>query len=121
MSRNMDELAQRCVDELREGTLTEEGLRRVFEALRDSGQGRQQLLYLQSLNSSVTSDVVGMSMVKNGQVSDRPLDPEEWPYQTVLEAMNDGWRVIRFPETALMLDESRTYGLGCEFILERCC
>ena len=31
----------------------------------------------------------------------------------------DGWRVVKFPELALMMDESRTYGLGFEFILER--
>jgi hypothetical protein len=29
------------------------------------------------------------------------------------------WRVIQFPNLTLMMDERRTYGLGCEFILER--
>ena len=48
-----------------------------------------------------------------------PRDPEEWPYKTVLEAVNDGWRIIKFPEMALLVDESRSYGLACEFILER--
>jgi hypothetical protein len=33
--------------------------------------------------------------------------------------MADGWRVIRFPETAPLMDPDRTCGLGCEFILER--
>ena len=115
----IDEVVGRCVDDLRAGKLTEQGLRQAFEALRDSKSRRQQLLYLQAVKSSVASDVVGMSIVKDGQVSDGPLDPEEWPYQTVLDAMNDGWRIIRFPEMALLLDESRTYGLGCEFVLEK--
>ena len=44
---------------------------------------------------------------------------DEWPYNSVLEAMNDGWRVIKFPEMALMLQEDKTFGLGCEFILEK--
>ena len=115
----IDEVVRRCVDELRDGKLTEQGLRQAFEALQDSKRRRQQLLYLQSVKSSVASDVVGMSIVKHGQVSDGPLDPKEWPYQTVLEAINDGWRIIKFPEMALLLDESRTYGLGCEFVLEK--
>ena len=50
---------------------------------------------------------------------DGPADPEEWPYRTVVEAIRDGWRVIQFPNLALLLDEKRSYGLGCEFILER--
>ena len=37
----------------------------------------------------------------------------------MLEAVSDGWRIIKFPEMALLLDESRSFGLACEFILER--
>ena len=44
---------------------------------------------------------------------------DEWPYNSVLEAMDDGWHVIKFPEMALMLQEDKTFGLGCEFILEK--
>ena len=40
-------------------------------------------------------------------------------FQAMLDAIRDGWRVIKFTEMALMLDESRTYGLGFDFILER--
>ena len=80
---------------------------------------RQSLLYLQANKTSVTSDVLGMSIVEGGKVSAGPADPDDWPYHTVLEAMNDGWRIIKFPEMALLLDEKRTYGLGCEFILEK--
>ena len=60
-----------------------------------------------------------MRIVTNGIISDGPENPDDWPYQSVLEAVRDGWRIIKFPELALMMDESRTYGLGFEFILER--
>ena len=60
-----------------------------------------------------------MAMVEDGQVRTLPDDPEQWPYQSVLEAINDGWRIISFPNQALMMDSSQTYGMGCEFILER--
>ena len=77
------------------------------------------MLYLQASTTSVTGDVVGMLLVQDGEVSEGPADPDEWPYPTVLAAMQDGWRIIQFPDLALSLDESRTYGLGYEFILEK--
>jgi hypothetical protein len=79
----------------------------------------QDLLYLQASNTSVTSEVLGFSLVQGGDSIDVPRDPAEWPYQTVAQAMKDGWRVVKFPELALLLDESRNYALGCEFILEK--
>ena len=79
----------------------------------------QDILYLHASSNSPTSDVLAMRIVENGEVSDGPEDPEDWPYQSLLEALRDGWRVVKFPELALMMDESRTYGLGFEFILER--
>ena len=69
--------------------------------------------------TSLTSEILGMRIIEAGVISDGPADPKDWPYQTVLEAINDGWRVIKFPEMSLMLDGSRTYGLGFDFILER--
>ena len=65
------------------------------------------------------AQVQGMLLMENGEIADEIPDPEDWPYQTVLEAVRDGWRVVQFPNLALLLDETRTYGLGCEFILER--
>ena len=79
----------------------------------------QDLLYLQTKGTSLDSAVLGMTLVQDGQISDGPEDPDDWPYQSVLEAIRDGWRVIQFPNLALLMDESRTYGLGCEFILEK--
>ena len=58
-------------------------------------------------------------MVCAGEEVEIPREPAEWPYQTVMDALRDGWRIISFPNLALMMDESRTVGLGCEFILER--
>ena len=79
----------------------------------------QDLLYLQTNSTALDSGVVGMSLVVDGQIVDVGEDPAEWPYQTALEAIRDGWHIIQFPNLALLLDESRTYGLGCEFILEK--
>ena len=107
-----------CIDELKRGTLTEKGLRRIAE-IADEGRVMQDILYLHATANSPTSEVLAMRIVENGEISDGPEDPADWPYQSVLEAIRDGWRVVKFPELALMMDESRTYSLGFEFILER--
>ncbi len=110
---------ERCIADLRAGQLAETGLQAIIAALDEQPAPRQDLLYLQASTTSVTGDVVGMLLVQDGEVSEGPADPAEWPYPTVLAAMQDGWRVIQFPDLALSLDESRTYGLGYEFILEK--
>lgn len=116
---NIRQQVELCVEERRQDNLTERSLRRIYEVV-DTIQSRQQnILYLQVVTSSPTSAVVGMRIIENGEISDGSSNPDEWPYQTVLDAIRDGWNVIKFPEMALMLDEKRTYGLGCEFILER--
>jgi hypothetical protein len=114
---------QTCLDAFRQGQLTEQQLQQALaaaEAAESDGKPKtQDLLYLQAGTSSLASTILGMSILKAGQLSDGSADPDSWPYLTVLDAIRDGWRVIQFPNMALMLDETRTYGLGCEFILEK--
>lgn len=106
---------EQIIDDFREGKLTEQRLRELYSG----SKSRQDLLYLQAIKTSITSPVIGMRIVENGEISDGPENPKDWPYQTILEAVRDGWRIIKFPELALLLDEKKTYGLGCEFILEK--
>ena len=101
------------------GELSVEQLRKAIEDLDRKPAQRQDILYIQTLFSSVTSPVNGMSLIENGQVQEMADDPDNWPYQSVLDAINDGWRVISFPNLALMMDNSQTYGMGCVFILEK--
>ena len=79
----------------------------------------QDLLYLQTNSTALDAGVLGIRLVVDGPIVNLPEDPAEWPYQSVLEAIRDGWHVVQFPNLALLMDESKTYGLGCEFILER--
>ena len=117
MAQTAIEQLEACIDALQEGALTAERLRQVIETLRRGG-GRQELLYLQASHTSVAAQVIGISLVQDGEVVEQHAgDP--WPYETVLEAMRDGWRVVQFPNLALMPDENRPTGLGCEFILEK--
>ena len=110
---------ERCLEKHRHGELTEQELREVIEAIDSPPPKCQDLLYLQAGSTSLESRLLGLALIENGRVVELPDDPNDWPYKTPLEAIRDGWRVIQFPNLALMMDETRTYGLGCEFILER--
>ena len=107
-----------CIRQFREGSLTEDDLLKIkdLEGVRPT---RQDLLYLTCGTTSPTAGVNSMKIVENGESYDGPAETDDWPYQTLLEAINDGWRVIKFPEQALLLSEEKTYGLGCEYVLER--
>jgi hypothetical protein len=107
-----------CISQLKHGTLTESELRGISDAASQV-KPVQDVLYLHTNVNSFTSPVLAMRILEGGEISDGPEDPDDWPYQSVQEAIQDGWRVLKFPELALMMDESRTYGLGFEFILER--
>ena len=108
-----------CLEQFRTGELTEDKLRHTLEQLARGAAKRQDLLYLQTQGSSLGAAVHGMALVRDGEILEGPPNVEDWPYRSPLDAIRDGWRVIQFPNMALMLDESRTYGLGCEFILEK--
>jgi len=118
MSGKIRRHVERCLEEFSAGRLTEAGLRGVLDAL-DATPPRQQLLFLRVDGLTISSSVVGMMMLKNGEIDQGPLDPEEWPHKTVIDAIQNGWRVIKFPELALWVDETRTYEVGGEFVLEK--
>ena len=60
-----------------------------------------------------------LNALENGVIQSIPQNADEWPYQILLDAINDGWRIIKFPEQALLLNEDTSYGLGCEYVLEK--
>ena len=121
MTETQKETMEALAAELQQGTLTEAGLRQgIADIVGTDTPKRQDILYLQAVTTSPGAAVVGMLLVEAGELREGPPDPEDWPYQTVLEAVRDGWRIISFPNMALLaVDEKEFYGLGAEFILER--
>ena len=118
MSADVKQRLEDCIEQLQRGRLTEDQLRELVRAVGSDGAKRQNLLYLQTATTAVTSKVVGTLLVEDGAVSDVPFDPADWPYKTVLEAINAGWRVIRFP-AQLLSGHERDVHVICEFILEK--
>lgn len=68
-------------------------------SLTDLGTLRQKLLVLYAANSSPDTEVVAWSLY-DGTSSDTYEAAGEAvpPYATVLDAMRDGWRVIKYPD-----------------------
>ncbi len=131
MIEQVKQFVDECALKLQKGELTEELLRGLFTRLVDvphrseSGKVeraitpnlRQNLLYLVCSTSSISSPVVGMALFENGVLSDGP--EEEWPYAKVIDALNDGWRIIQFPIIVLHPMEMGQRYVPVEFILEK--
>lgn len=84
-------------------------------------QLRQRLLYLHTASPSVQSAVMAFYRVEpvpHGAGVELTPEPE-FPYQSVHEAMIDGWRVVRFPEYTAPLQDREIDVQGYEFILEK--
>ena len=112
------ERVEQCLEELAQGRLVEASLQAILAAL-DETPPRQQLLFLRVSGLTISAEVVGMLILEDGETNEGPSDPEDWPYNSVIDAIQAGWRVIKFPELALWVDETRTHEVGGEFVLER--
>ena len=115
----VEKQADLCLDAFHKQNLSKEALGKLCDLIHAMNPQKQDLLYIQAHDTNPNSQAVGMSMVVNGQFEEPPLDPQDWPYQSVLEAIDDGWRVISFPDLSLLMYEDNPLGLGCEFILEK--
>lgn len=83
---------------------------------------RQQILVLHLHTPDLNSSVVAWAMYDGtGQKRYTTGDSETPPYNSVVEAMQDGWRVIQFPQQfpAYPGMEYYTSYLRFEYILEK--
>lgn len=101
-------------EKLRAGTLGEADLDALLAATA-APLARQRLLYLHAREPSVTSAVVGWAFPGEDPGGVKPL----LPYNTVLEALADGWQAIHFPQQLAPFDDRETDIVGFEFILQR--
>ena len=106
-----------CIEKLNAGELTETDLRGVTDILEAK---KQLILYLYSKSTNLRSPLGGWAMY-DATAPDEPVLPsQEPPYASVLEAVNDGWRIVQFPRPELynFTDVDNAY-LTYEFILEK--
>lgn len=82
---------------------------------------RQRLLYLHAATPNIRSQVIGMALHEpvQGSVTEIVTEEQEWPYDTVHDAILDGWQVIHFPDQRTEFDDREIDILGYEFILQK--
>ena len=102
------------------GTLSFEDIEHASQIAQDaSNEVRQSLLSLHATSTNPYSSVVGISIYEDGVDSDGLDERGSFRYSSIKDALDDGWRIIKFPETSLAVYEQDNYGLGYEFVLER--
>ncbi|MDE0297803.1 MAG: hypothetical protein OXN17_04170 [Candidatus Poribacteria bacterium] len=121
MTETQQQITESLITDLQNGSLTDVRLRQKISAIAaDTDKQHQDILYLQVGNTSPASQAIGMTYIEAGVLKEASSDPDDWQYQTVLDAVQDGWRIISFPNMALLaVSDEDAYGLGFEFILER--
>ena len=94
-------------------------LHRIISANRRDT--RQRLLYLHAATPSIRSQVIGMALHEpvQGSVTEIMTEGLDWPYNTVHDAVLDGWQVIHFPDQRTEFDDREIDILGYEFILQK--
>lgn len=90
--------------------------------MTESAQMRQQLLFLCLATPNLASGVVAWSQFDGtGRTSAMAGDSDRPPYDSVLAAMKDGWRVIQVPQLspAAAGHEHLTSFARFEYVLEK--
>ena len=82
---------------------------------------RQRLLYLHAASPNIRSNVVSMAEHEPmpGTITEITGASQEWPYDTVHDAILDGWQIVHFPDQRAPFDDTEIDILGYEFILQK--
>ena len=82
---------------------------------------RQRLLYLHARTPSIFSDILGFTPIEpiKGYQAEITVDVGAWPYQTVHDALVDGWQIVQFPQLQAPFDDKDLDMIGYEFILQK--
>ena len=106
-----------CIEKHKSGELTTEDLCSIQDVVNSE---KQTILYLYSKSTNPRSPIGAWAMF-DATVPDEPILPsQDAPYNSVLDAVRDGWRIVQFPRPELynFTDVENAY-LSYEFILEK--
>ena len=91
--------------------------------MSDGGERRprQRLLYLHARTPSVYSGVLGMTQIEPvaGHSVEISADQLQFSYESVHEALVDGWQIVQFPHHQAPYDDGDLDMVGYEFILQK--
>jgi hypothetical protein len=102
---------------LEAGTLTAQDLDRLAKLVETP---RQLVLYLYSKSTNMRSPLASWMLYDATKPQEPTLPTQEAPYESVLDAVAAGWRIVQFPDAKLYrYDGVDNDYLGFEFILEK--
>ena len=108
-----------CIEKLKSGQLVEDDLRALLTSVDQRHRRKQSLLYIQTSSTRPEGEVVGMSIFEDGKDPDGIDTDGNFLYQTLEQAMDDGWRIIKFPELTMVYLDPDYGGMKWEFVLEK--
>ena len=99
------------------GEISKDDLRDLESILDES---HQKVLYLYSKSTNMRSAISSWALYNPTVEYEPSLPSQDPPYESVVEALGDGWRIVQFPISKLyqFSDIDNDY-LGFEFILEK--
>ena len=93
-----------------------------MEARQNSPQQpKQRLLYLHATKPSVLAEVVALNLIEpvKGFTTEISAEEPDWPYETVHDAVVDGWQIVQFPQLQAPIEDHDLDVIGYEFILQK--
>ena len=99
------------------GKLSDQDFDRLAQLIETK---KQTVLYLYSKSTSMRSQIAGWVLYDPDKLDGPELPSQEAPYEAVMAAVRDGWRIVQFPISKLysFSDVDNDY-LGYEFVLEK--
>jgi len=69
----------------------------------------------------VFSEILGYTLVEpiKGYKAEISAETPEWPFETVHDALVDGWQIVQFPHLQAPIDDKDLDVVGYEFILQK--
>ncbi|MDE2728724.1 MAG: hypothetical protein OXI19_11925 [Gemmatimonadota bacterium] len=93
----------------------------MHSSFRPASSVRQRLLYLHARTPSVFSEILGCTPIEpvKDYRAEITADVPDWPYNTVHDALVDGWQIVQFPHLQAPIDDRDLDVVGYEFILQK--
>ena len=107
---------------LKNGELAPSDLDELLTRVRNGGgRSLQCLMYLHAATPSIRSEVLAMAIHEPvaDSVTESSGEPQDWPYETVHDAILDGWQIVHFPDQQAHFDDREIDLVGYEFILQK--
>ena len=83
-------------------------------------ESRQLILYLTAKSTNMHAAVVGWALYDPTKGREPTPLSQEPPYQSVLQAVGDGWRVVQFPvSSSYQYKDLENDYVGFDFVLEK--